>query len=231
MLVNLRERFGTNSLIGIFLIIMLFTFAGDELLRLVAVQIPGADESFPCSWLPQPPDLANNQSLIGREVVTRREPISLRVRTSPVPQTDDALFVIRIQVTNETLGTVPIVYDPDEVIIGDNNTSGLGVTFNPASNIFLPGVNLRNDPATYPNSRIRILGPQQTCLHKITLNRSQLNAAIANGSATVQAYYRGTNVGTIPQVVEPQPTPIYADQGLYTGLIVSPVATIPPPTQ
>lgn len=231
MLANLRERFGTNSLIGIFLIIMLFTFAGDELLRLIAVQIPGADESFPCNWLPQPPDLANNQSLIGREVIARRDPLSLRVRTSPVPPTNDTLFVIRIQVTNETLGTVPIVYDPDEVIIGDNNTSGLGVIFDPASNIFLPGVNLRNDPGTYPQNRIRILGPQQTCLHKISLTRDQLSAQIVNGTATVQAYYRGTNTGTIPQVAAPQPTPIYPDQGLYTGLIVSPIATIPPPTQ
>ncbi len=227
MLVRLRERFGTNSLIGIFLIVMLFTFAGDETLRFLATQVPGLDESTPCAWLKRPTDLANNQSLIGRTASTVKDPIGLRVRASPIPQTNEEEFVIRILVVNETLGTVPFVYNPDEVIVGDNGTSGLGVTFNPPSNLFTPGVNLRNDPPTYPSDRLRVLGPQQQCLHRLVFTRDQLDANILNGTATLQAYYRGTNAGQVPQVAAPQPTPIYPDQGLYTGVITSPIATIP----
>jgi len=227
MIGNLRERYGNNSLIGIFLIVMLFTFAGEEAFRLIVVQVPGADEAFPCSLLSRPEDLSNNQSLIGRRVAqSGNPPISLLVRASTIPTTAEEQFVIRILVINNSLGTVPIVYSPDEVIIGNNNTSGLGVTFNPAANIFLPGVNLRNDPATYPLDRIRLLGPQQRCVHKITLQQNQLSGAITAGS-TVQAYYLGTNAGAVPAVAAPNPTPIYPDQGLVQGLITSPVVSIP----
>ncbi|MEL6150664.1 MAG: hypothetical protein AAFV33_27745 [Chloroflexota bacterium] len=223
MIGNLRERYGNNSLIGIFLIIMLFTFAGNEVFRLVIVQVPGADEAFPCSLLSRPENTANNQSLIGRRVIqSDPPPISLQVRTSNLPAADDQQFVIRILIINESLGTIPIIYSPDEVIIGNNNTSGLGVVFNPPVNIFLPGVNLRNDPATYPEDRIRLMGPQQRCIHKITLDRNQLAGSITNDS-TVQAYYLGTNAGTVPAA---NPTPIYPDQGLYTGQVTSPVVPI-----
>ncbi|MEM6280967.1 MAG: hypothetical protein AAF787_02135 [Chloroflexota bacterium] len=223
MIGNLRERFSNNSLVGIFLIIMLFTFAGNEVFRLVIVQVPGADEAFPCSLLSRPEDPANNQSLIGRRVIqSDPPPISLQVRASTIPVTDEQQFVIRILVINDSLGTVPIIYSPDEVIIGNNNTSGLGVVFNPPVNIFLPGVNLRNDPATYPTDRIRLMGPQQRCVHKITLQRNQLAGSITT-SSTLQAYYLGTNRGAVPAA---NPTPIYPDQGLYTGQITSPVVSI-----
>jgi hypothetical protein len=226
----MRERFGTNTIIAVFLLLMLVTFGGDEIIRLIAteIQVVEIDEAFPCSWLPTPEDLSNRQSLIGRQARQSREPLELRVRASTVPQAQDGLFVIRILVMNNTLGTVPFVYAPNEVIIGDNNTSGLGVIFDPPANIVLPGVNLRNDPTTYPASRIRLLGPQQRCLHKVTLTRSQLPAPVASGTATLQAYYRGVSAGQVPQAQAPNPTPIYPDQGLYTGVILSPTATIPP---
>lgn len=233
MIANLRERFNTNAIVALFLLLMLITFGGNEFVRLIVAQVPGAgiDEAFPCDWLPTPQDLSNNQSLIGRRAIQASPPLQLRVRTNPIPLEQDGLFVIRILVINDTLGTVPFVYSPDEVIVGENNTSGLGVIFDPQANIVLPGVNLRNDPATYPANRLRVLGPQQQCLHRITFTRSELPGTLTTGTATVQAYYRGTNAGQISAAQPPNPTPIYPDQGLYTGLILSPPVTIPVATQ
>ncbi len=225
----MRERLGANAVIGVFLLIMLFSFAGYDAFRLVAVQVPNLNEAIPCRWLRSPEDLANNQSLIGRTAIASRAPLELRVRTSPLPQTADGELTIYILVINDTIGTIPFIYSPDEVIIGNNNTSGLGITFNPPDNIFLPGVNQRTDPATYPESRVRLLGPQQRCLHIITIPFENLPNSIRNGNVTVQAYYQGINTGQVPAA---NPTPIYNDQGLYTGLVQSaavPIRTAPAP--
>lgn len=220
---QIRERFGTNTLVGIAALLLLFSFAGDEALRLIAQQIPGADESTPCRWLPNPTDLANNQSLIGRAVVQRREPIELRVRSSTLPTAPGGLLVIRILVTNNTLGTVPFVYDPDAVLIGDNNTSGLGIVFNPNIGIGTAATN-RVDTQTYAETQVRILGPQQSCVHKIEIPFELIPGQLATGTATVQAYYRGNTAGV---VLPANPTPIYPDQGLWTGVIQSPPAPLP----
>ncbi len=230
MIRNLQERFNRQSLIGIFLVIMLFSLAGDEFFRFLITQVPGpgVDEALPCSVLESPNDLAYHQSVVGRTVADN-QPLRLLVRTNAIPADDATNFIIRILLINDSMGTVPIVYTPEEVIIGDNNTSGLGVTFNPASNIFTPGVNLRNDPAAYPLDRVRVLGPQQRCIHRITLQRNQLDAGLLGGGATVTAYYRGLAPGAVPAVGALTPTPIFPDQGLVTGLMQSPPVTIPPP--
>lgn len=225
----MRERFGTNAIIGIFLLIMLFSFAGYDAFRIVAFQVPNLNEAVPCRWLPSPEDLANNQSLIARAAVTNRAPLELRVRTNSIPQNADGELLIYILVINDTIGTVPFVYSPDEVIVGNNNTSGLGITFDPSANILLPGVNQRTDPNTYPESRIRLLGPQQRCLHIVTIPFENIPNTLRNNNVTVQAYYRGINAGEVPAA---NPTPIYNDQGLYTGLIQSTavsISTAPPP--
>jgi hypothetical protein len=230
MISSLRERFNRQSLIGIFLVVILFSLAGDEFVRFLVTQVPGPgiDEALPCSFLESPSDLAYHQSLVGR-TVAGNQPLRLLVRTSAIPANEAGTFIVRILLINDSMGTVPIVYTPEEVIIGDNQTSGLGVTFNPASNIFTPGVNLRNDPATYPLNRIRLLGPQQRCIHRINLPRNQLDQSLLGGGSTVTAYYRGTSTGTVPAVGALTPTPIFPDQGLVTGLMQSPPATIPPP--
>jgi hypothetical protein len=226
MLRNVSGRFNTNTLIGILLLVALFSLAGDEVIQLVARQVPGQgiNEAPPCRWLPEPQDLANHQSLIARTAISNGISLRLEVRTSAIPTGLEGALVVRILVINDTLGTVPFVYDPDAVIVGDNNTSGLGITFSPASNIFLPGVNTRQDSPTYPTSAVRVLGPQQRCVHVLEFTADQLDDNLRSGSATVQAYYRGNNAGTVPAS---NPTPIYPDQGLPIGVTTSDPVRIP----
>lgn len=231
MIENLRERFNTNTLIGVLLLLALFSLAGDEVVALIANQVPGrvVSEAFPCSWLPEPQDLDNHQSLIARRAIANGVSLDLLVRAGSVPLNPEGTLNIRIVVINSTLGTVPFVYNPAAVIVGDNNTSGLGIIFDPPSNIVSPDINpnLRTDPATYPESSIRVLGPQQRCVHTLTFTLNQLDTNIQSGNSTVQAYYRGVSAGVVPGA---NPTPIYPDQGLPTGLTVSnPVAILRPP--
>ncbi|MEO0564008.1 MAG: hypothetical protein AAF125_18025, partial [Chloroflexota bacterium] len=149
--------------------------------------------------------------------------LDLEVRSSTLPTTPDGQLTVRIVVGNATLGTVPFIYNPDAVIVGNNNTPGLGIIFEPASNIVTPGINQRITDTTYQMADIRLLGPQQRCVHTMTFAANQLDGNITGGNATVQAYYQGTSPGVVPAT---NPTPIYPDQGLPTGTTLSNPVTI-----
>jgi len=218
----LRRPTGTNALVGIFLLVLLAVFAGPGMLpRIISSVIPSADESIPCEWLRSGEDRAEHQSLIGRSVVN---PISLRVRSSALPRTVDDRLVINIVVTNDSIGTVAIYYNPTQVRLGDDGvTSGLGVVFNSTSAI-PPG---QGQGLSYPEADIRLLGPRQSCVHRIEFAANQYpDPSIGTGNATVKAYYRNTTGGTSAPVSN-LATPIYADQGLWVGVAESESSVIP----
>jgi len=201
-----------NTIVGIFLLVLLALFAGpDTMPRLISAFVPNADEGIPCDWLRSADNTANHQSLLGRAAVNA---LVLRVTASPVRT--DAPLVINIIVQNSSIGTIPIVYNPQQVIVGDNGTSGLGIVFNPANSLSTGAA--RQDYTTFPEGNIRLLGPRQRCVHRIEFPASQALAdpTLASGGAQVLAYYRITSAG---QVVAPPgsvATPIFPDQGLLT---------------
>jgi hypothetical protein len=127
-------------------------------------------------------------------------------------------------ITNESIGTVAIYYNPTQVRLGDDGvTSGLGVVFNSPGAI--PAG--QNQGTAYPESDIRLLGPRQSCVHRIEFPANQYpDASISTGNATVKAYYRNTTRGTSAPVTN-LATPIYADQGLWVGIVESEPVTIP----
>jgi hypothetical protein len=212
-----------NTLVGIFLLVLLAVFIGPNMLpRLVSSVAPNLDEAVPCAWLQNGLDRANHQSLIGRAAVN---PIRLSVRTGSVPNTADGSFRITITVINESLGTVPIVYNEQQVIMGDNGTSGLGVIFDGAVNI--PINNARQDTASFPEANIRLLGPRMRCVHRMDFAASQVS--ITPG-ASIRAFYRITSAGQVFQTQNLEATPIYPDQGLAVirgGYVESQPFTIP----
>ncbi|MBZ0292626.1 MAG: hypothetical protein K8L99_08715 [Anaerolineae bacterium] len=205
-----RSENSTNSLVGIFLLILLAVFIGPNMLpRFVSSVAPGLDESIPCAWLREGQERAYHQSLIGRAAAN---PLSLSVRTSAVPNTADGVLSISITVSNNSLGTIPILYNSNQVIVGDNGTSGLGIIFTPPASINL-GTG-RQDSTSYPEENIRILGPRQRCVHRIDIPVSQLDQSILSGASQVRAYYRINSAGQ--SVPNPAATAIYPDQGLDT---------------
>lgn len=217
-----------NALVGIFLLILLAVFIGPNMLpRLVTSVAPGIDESTPCAWLRLGTNRAYHQSLIGRAAVN---PLSLSVRTSSIPSTPEGSLIISITIWNNSLGTIPILYNANQVIVGDNGTSGLGIIVNPPTTFSTGAV--RQDTASFPEQNIRILGPRQRCVHRIEIPYTRLDQSFFSGAAQVTAFYRINGAGQSQP--SPVATAIYPDQGLNTvpnGYIQSDPVVVPLPIQ
>lgn len=214
-----------NAIVGLFLLVLLAVFVGPNMLpRLVSSFIPGADEGVPCSRLRTANDRAFHQSLLGRAATN---PIALSVRTTSVPTEPNGTFEVSITVINDSLGTVPIVYDENQVIVGDNNTSGLGLIFTPQVGLTTGAT--RQDFGSFPEDNIRMLGPRQRCVHRVVFPFSQVGTSLTD-NVEVRAFYRINSAGTVNQSAIA--TPIFNDQGLNIvsgGYLESPPVTVPPP--
>jgi hypothetical protein len=220
-----NRRDNPNTIVGLFLLILLAVFAGPNTLpRLLSSAVPFVDEGIPCDWLRQGEDRAAHQSLIGRIVSSETDPpLSLEVRTSSISGDPSQSFTITVVVINDTLGTIPFLLTPDTLILDPNQPSnGLGVAFSSPAPISNQGENV----ASYAESRIRLLGPRQRCVHKVSYVVSQLpNPSVVGFSgATIKALYRNTAVGSAA-VTTGEPV-IYSDQGLWVGVVESPPADI-----
>lgn len=209
-----------NTLAGIFLLILLAVFAGPTVFpQLIATSVPFADEGVPCSWLRSGENRAYNQSLLGREISQRSDsPISLSVRTGSLPSDQTGTLEISIIVTNNTLGTVPILVTPGQLILDPNQAaSGFGVVFNSAA----PVTNVGEAVGSYSEDRIRVLGPRQICVHTVDVPWGSIpnNTALVTANATIMAFYRNNTVGSaIPTGNQPA---VFSDQGLWTGVVTS----------
>lgn len=216
-----RRPDNPNTLVALFLLVLLAVLAGTAP-RLIGSIVPGADEGVPCSWLRQAEDRAAHQSLLGRGATS---PITLGVSASPLPTTSDGELIIRIIVVNDSLGAVPLIYNPSQVQIGDAGfNTGLGIAINSNAPLTAGGVQAS---AFVPESDIRVLGPRQRCVHTLRFPANQLpDPSLATGTATVKAYYRNTSPG-VTQSQDPLATPVFPDQGLWVGVVESPAVTIP----
>ncbi|NJO83657.1 MAG: hypothetical protein HC828_13195 [Blastochloris sp.] len=213
-----------NATVGIFLIILLAIFAGPTLPRFFSDLIPFIDEGIPCEWVRPTDDRANHQSLLGRSA---ENPLRLRVQTTNLPSEPSGSLWVRIIVTNASLGTVPFVYDPQSVVVGDGQTAGLGLLFNPPTT--LRSGNPLPASGSIPEQYIRVLGPRQTCVVTVAFAGSAVfnDPNLLSGTAQVRAYYSNPFNGQITIQPGAVATPIYGDQGLWTGRIESGPVTIP----
>lgn len=198
-----------NTVVGIFLLIVLAVFAGPNALPRLLSSIPFADEGMPCVWLKQAADRGNHQSLIGRAASTipGNPPVSVRVLASPFPSDPATDWVIRVILANDSVGTIPIVVN-EFAIVGDNGQPGTGIVFNAPQQVS-PGT--PQQPA--PNN-IRLLGPRQRCVHRITIAAAQLPTIGINTNSTIKAYYRSTSPGAATGG-------LYPDLGIWVGVVES----------
>lgn len=217
-----RRAGNSNALVAIFLLVLLAIFAGPGMLpNLLPSLIPGADESIMCAWLRTGTERAQHQSLIGRAAVN---PISLRVRTTSLPTQPGQTLAVSIVITNNSLGTVAIYYNPAQVRYGDDGvTSGLGLI--PNSNSAVPRG--QNQGGSIPESDIRLLGPRQSCIHHTAWTFQQISTlGLTQGVNTFKAYYRNTSPG-VATVTTGDTQAVYTDQGLWVGVVESDPVTIP----
>jgi hypothetical protein len=220
-----RRSNNPNLFVGLILLLLLAVFAGPSTLpRLLSSINPQFYAGIPCSWVRTADDRAFHQSLLGRAATN---PFSLSIQTTALPKDAASSLYVNIVITNNSLGTVPFVYDPQRVIVGDNGTSGLGLIFTP-QNSLNAGVQ-RQDSGTVPEANLRLLGPRQSCVVTVEFPGGNvlIDPSVTSGTANVRAYYRNNQVGQINQPSGIVATPIYPDQGLWTGYVESANALIP----
>lgn len=211
-----RRSANPNTLVGAFLLVLLAVFAGPGMLpNLLPSLIPGADESIRCEWLRSGEQRAEHQSLIGR--AADETALSLKVRSSALPNQPGQSLEIVVVVTNRSIGTVAINYNRDQVQIGDAGLNGLGIIFNaPNPQAFGAG-----SGGTYPEENIRLLGPRQSCIHREVFAYEQIaSLGLGIGQNIVKAYYRNTSRGAV-QLANGAQRLIYPDQGLWVGIVES----------
>jgi hypothetical protein len=204
------------------LLLLLVIVSPTGLARFASDLFPGFVYSgVPCAWLRRADDRANHQSMLGRGV---QNPFALSVDVSPIPSDASGFLVIRIEIRNNSLGTVPLVYNNQTVSIGDDGrTTGMGVIFTPVNSLngsFPRGA----EPQSFPERDIKLLGPRQSCVHTMEIPAGNVlpDPALVSGTATVRAYYRGISRGVaIPTGQQALATPIYGDQGLWVGFAES----------
>lgn len=217
-----------NFVVGVFLLFLLSVLAGPNVApRIISSLVPGFDEGVPCDRLRQASNRGQHQSLIGRAADS---PLVLRVRTSPIPNSASGSLTIIVTITNQTLGTVPLLFNRNQIPITDNGTSGLGLIFTPPAQGLIGGTR-NQDPATFPENDIYLLGPRQSCIYRVDFPAGNviIDPNLTTGSAQVRAFYRGNAPGIVTQ--SPAATPIYNDQGLWTGFVQSDPVVIPLPAQ
>ena len=137
-------------------------------------------------------------------------------------------MIVRLSVTNVSLGSVPIVYQEDNIVVAgaDDESDGFGLVIDPPPSV--GAADRENpDPAGYDEADIRILGPRQTCFYSVEVTAS---AAMITDGGTVSAYYRMTGAGEHQQQIDGS-RQIYPDQGLAIlseGLVVSEAIDVEP---
>lgn len=219
--INTRAE-NPNAVAGLFLLILLAVFAGPSALpRLISDQFTFVYEGVPCDWLRTGEDRAVHQSLIGRGVAFATDPpLSLTVTTNTLATAPDAELVVRITISNNTIGTVPFVLpNANGAILGPNTgENGIGIVFNNAGVGGGAGVN------SYPETQIRLLGPRQRCVQTVILTGTQIDPVVRSGGGSVKAFYRNASRGAATPVGSR--ATIYPDQGLWIGVVESPPVNV-----
>ncbi len=214
----LRNVENPNTVYGVLLLLLLIVFAGPSTLySLISRSAPGVSIDTPCDWMRNSPDRANHQSWLGRSATN---PIVLEVATTAFPVTQDGVLTIVIIVVNRSMGTVPFLFNPAQVRVGDDGTSGLGIIFDNSGTLNSPTI--RQDAASYPPSDIRTLGPRQRCVVRLDFTWGQLTQAGFGGNSSVRAFYRVTSTGALAQAGG-----IFPDQGFRPLFITSQPVVIP----
>ena len=110
------DRNNPNAFIGIVLLVVLVVFVlPDRLPGSIAGLSPQLFSGIPCARLPAAKDLAAHQSILGRQA---QDPLQLKLTAGDI--NNDGELVMRLFISNHSLGTVPIVFQEDNFVVADS---------------------------------------------------------------------------------------------------------------
>lgn len=205
----------SNTLVGIFLLLMLATFAAPSIApALIARYVPFIDEGLPCGSARVADTRSRHQSLIGRAAAQQGIPFEVRVAVEAIPLDSSGSLVVQITLINRSVGTVPFVY-PGDILINNTTLNGVGVTFNNA-----PVTAVTAQQGLIPDSNIRLLAPRQRCVMYATIPAVNFAQFGINQNSFVKGFYRNSSSGVGAGTV-PGQTAIFPDQGLWVGVVES----------
>ncbi|GAB1420262.1 hypothetical protein MASR2M15_03510 [Anaerolineales bacterium] len=205
-----------NLIIGLILLVALLVLLNPATLpKIFSDTIEFFDESVPCAYLPTANNRSAHQSVIARNT---KDSLSLTVRTSTIPVTNEGEFIIKVIMKNNSIGTIPIYYNENQIVKGDDGSNGLSIQFSP---VIVPNIGTRPPTDSFPETDIHLLGPRQSCVHTERIGGQLIDKSVA--AVTVKATYRMTSPGQAFST-NPAERVVFTDQGmniLSTGLVES----------
>ncbi len=183
--------------------------------------VPGTASGIDCEALPIPRLSGSNQSLLASQVDPRV--LTLELVPENIVISPGQPLVMEVRYINESMAPLTLFYDPNQVTFRYTQQEA-GLLFSITT---LDGRALGVPPNVRPPlpvrqqfapNQLRVLGPRQRCHQQVVIDQAQLNAAgIGAGEYRVTAVYRNQFRGAIPPVGPQTPTPIFPDQGVWTG--------------
>jgi hypothetical protein len=204
-------------------------------------RLPGAASGVACANLPMPRLGGSNQSLLSAQVDSNA--LRLELAPDPIVINQGQPLDMEVRFINNSVAPLTLFFVPDEVTFRYTEQEA-GLLFSITSG----GVARGDQPSVYPpypvrqqftQNQLRILGPRQRCSEHVQIDPARLNAAqVIQGEYRITAVYRNLYKGVLPPVGALTPTPIFRDQGVWTGTVQSNeirviigLPTQPPPTQ
>ncbi|MEP7289122.1 MAG: hypothetical protein ABI947_25495 [Chloroflexota bacterium] len=199
------------------------------LLLIIAVPYlptPWVANGVGCIDMSSPKLSGSNQSLLARSdgasngLILEISPDRIQIAQGQ-PLTFDVRFI------NDSMAPLTLFFVEDQYILGFTDTEdGLIFSIQSANGRALgepPNSRARIvAPQQYAASQLRVLRPRQRCSVNITVSPNRLAAAqMGDGQYRITVVYRNRSKGVLPAVQNLTPTPIFPDQGVWTGQVQS----------
>jgi hypothetical protein len=192
--------------------------------RFLTIVATGVD----CERLPMPSIDGSNQSVLASQRAAAQQDadaLALEIVAANQNLNVGDSLVLYVRFINNSMAPITLFLIPQSVIFRYNNEE-IGLLMfvqNLQDNQLRGEFPDRNPPLTvrqqYTLPELESLGPRQRCTMRIELSGQRLqNANIGPGQYRVVAVYRNTTRGILPPIANNlTPTPIFRDQGVWTG--------------
>ncbi len=199
--------------------------------------IPGTASGVDCGGMPIPRASGSNQSLLSSQI----DPSALHLELAPdhVIINQGQPLDMEVRFINESVAPIVLFYDPVRVTFRYTEQEA-GILFSIQTpdgralgvppNVRLPYPVLQS----FAPDQLRILAPRSRCNVRVEIDPATLNAAqVIRGDYRVTAVYRNPSRGALPAPGPLTPTPVFRDQGVWTGQVQSNdiLVTVGLPTQ
>lgn len=187
---------------------------------------PGVTSGVNCMNLPSADLGGSNQSILAQQVDANA--LLLELVTGNPQIVPGASLTMEVRFINASIAPLALALVPEEVVLRySGQEAGLVFSVREVATGRVLGEAFNVRPAVparqqFTGGQVRILGPRSRCNLQLEFTPQRLSASgIAQGQYQFIAIYRNQFRGTLPPVAALTPTPIFRDQGVWTGEVRS----------